>query len=145
MVRYRTEAFSGSGVRDGVEVVWYEIFKLGNIDILDCLSRTILNRHSICEVMMQCQQNLENNGYVEDMGEEDAKAFVRRIIEAVNEETGKNVNYALWLADKETVKNIYHGEDEDIDSYQTGSVVLSDIGYDGTLYGYEKAPEAIGH
>ena len=33
MIQYRTEAFSGSGVRDVVEVVWYEIFVLGNTDI----------------------------------------------------------------------------------------------------------------
>ena len=143
MIQYRTEAFSGSGVRDVVEVVWYEIFVLGNTDILDYLSHVILKYHSICALLMQYQQELENNGYIDDMTEEEDKTFVRRMIDAVNEETEKNINYALWLADKETVKSIYHGTDEDIESYQTGFVVLSDIGYDGTLYGYEKNPESI--
>ena len=38
LVRYRTEAFSGTGERDAAEVMAFETFTLGNVDILQTLA-----------------------------------------------------------------------------------------------------------
>lgn len=35
------------------------------------------------------------------------------------------------------------GDDEDFDSYQVGPVVLSDLGFDGALYGYTEIPVSL--
>ena len=143
IVRYRTETFSGSGVRNVIDVIWYEIFVLGNADILDCLSRTILRHHTICSSLIQYQQELENNGFIDDMIAAESRDLIRCILEAIYEETGNAICYGLWLADLNTVKDLYRGKDASIDIYHTGPVILSDLGYDGTLYGYEKAPERL--
>lgn len=63
--------------------------------------------------------------------------------------TKHEVKYALWLADEETVMDKECGYERYIDdecgveAYETGPIVLSELGYDGTLYGYAEMPEAI--
>lgn len=143
MIRFRTEAFSGSGERNALEVIRYEIFELGNTDILTTLSTTILKSHPIRPILERYVWEIDENGFVDDLSEQETRSFVKRILEAVGEETGYTVNYALWLADRATVQWFYHGTEDNISAYSTGAVVLSELGCDGTLYGYDKLPEEI--
>lgn len=62
----------------------------------------------------------------------------------IEDNTGKKIRYALWLADKDAVEDMYEGNERDIYAYNVDdAVVLSDLGYDGTLYGFEEMPEPI--
>ena len=144
-MRYRTETFSGSGERSAVNVMSFEIFELGNTDIFDTLKNGILKENKICKEFDKFEEELIENGYIDDFSEDDRIAFMKKIIETIKETTGKEIRYALWLADIDTVKSMYNGCEinYDIDSYQEGNIVLSELGYDGTLYGYENMPKKI--
>ena len=68
------------------------------------------------------------------------------ILFPIYKRTGLTVNYVLWLCDsKEDVENSYQMDagDQDIDTYPVGEVLLSDLGKEGKLYGYEFLPERI--
>ena len=70
--------------------------------------------------------------------------FYKAVLEEIKLVTGKNITYVLWLAEKEDVIKIYgdgHLEDNQIDEYYTSDIVLSDIGVDGKLFGYENAKD----
>ena len=75
------------------------------------------------------------------------KAFVRRILDTVKEKTGKDIKYVLWLSDSvDDVIAEYELNDPitEFDEYPTAnSIVLSDIGRGGKLFGYEALPAAI--
>lgn len=81
------------------------------------------------------------------VAENKAKTFVREILDAVKEKTGKDIKYVLWLSDSvDDVITEYELNDSitEFDEYSTAdSVVLSDIGKGGKLFGYEKLPAAI--
>lgn len=149
-IRYRTETCYGSGERDAVSVMVYETYELGNTDILNNLENHLLKNNTV--LRNQCIDLLEemiNNGFVENYGEKEWREFYQKVLEAIQKETGIHVKYVLWLADKETVMDSSEGygsyveSEEDIDAYEIGPVVLSELGYDGTLYGYEEYPEPI--
>lgn len=147
-VRYRTEAFSGTGERVAAEVMAFETFELGNTDILEYLSRNILKNPDSIEKCNSFIRELEDNGFVDDMPTDDKTEFFRQVLAEVEKETGVAVKYALWLADKNAVTNrAWYGRDmvhdEDFDCYEVGPVILSDLGYDGTLYGYTEMPVCL--
>lgn len=149
LVRYRTEAFSGTGERDAAEVMAFETFTLGNVDILQTLAEGPLKGRG--EITNRCWNfidELNNNGFVDDMGTYDQIKFMKEVLGEIEKVTGVHVQYALWLADKEVVTDRkWYGrdmaDDEDFESYQVGPVVLSELGFDGTLYGYEVLPISL--
>lgn len=149
-IRYRTETCYGSGERDAVSVMVYETFELGNTDILQTLENGLLKNQP--ELRNKCSDlidEMNNNGAVEDYGENEWRDFYEEVLKIIQKETGIHVKYVLWLADKEAVMDSSDGygsyvlSEEDIDAYEIGPVVLSELGYDGTLYGYEEYPEPI--
>ena len=148
-VRYRAEAFSGLKERGAAEVMAYETFTMGNIDILETLvSGVLAGRKEICERCLQFIDELNRNGYVDDMWEEEKIGFFQDALSEIEKATGIRVQYALWLADKEVVtdrkgygRNMAY--DEDFYSYEVGPVVLSELGTDGTLYGYPEFPVCL--
>lgn len=144
-VRYRTETFSGLQERDAAEVMAFETFELGNTDILEHVSQNLLKDPKLIEMCASFVRELEDNGFVGDMGP-DKVNFFREVLADIAKETGISVKYALWLADLPTVFDFY-GKDmfdeNDYDSYEVGPVVLTDLGYDGTLYGYTKMPVCL--
>lgn len=145
-VRYRTESFSGLQERDAAEVMAYETFEMGNADILECMRDSYLSGRPICEKIDGFIRELEDNGFVDDMFWEQKVDFFREVLKEISEVTGIEVNTALWLADKDTVLNFYGRnmvDENDIDAYETGPVILSDLGLDGTLYGYTNLPEPL--
>lgn len=156
LVRYRTEAFSGLGEREAAKVMAFETFELGNTDILECLEKELLhNSGALRGRCLDFIDYLSNSGSVKpdewaEFGFEDGVAFFRDVLAEIKKVTGLDIQYVLWLADKETVTDRgYEGygrdmaDDEDFESYQVGPVVLSDLGWDGTLYGYEVSPISL--
>lgn len=143
MLRYRTETFSGEGFRDAAEVMAFETFELGNTDIPEYLCSHQLKGSSIAPALESITKELDDNGFVDDMSWEEKVDFFREVLEDLSKVTGVNISHALWLADPDTVLNFY-GKDlttgSYIDAYEPGPVVLTDLGHDGTLYGYDHDP-----
>lgn len=108
-VGYRSDSIFGDGYRDAVDVIAHEIFELWNADILDTLADGVLKDLNIAEDMMRLSNDMQfsKTAYFADIfeeknksiAEEKEKAFVRRILDAVKEKTGKDVKYVLWLSD----------------------------------------------
>ena len=143
MLRYRTETFSGIGPRDAAEVMAFETFELGNTDIPEYLCSHQLKGSSIAPALESITRELDDNGFVDDMSWGEKVDFFREVLGDLSKVTGENISHALWLADPDTVLNFY-GKDltpgSYIDAYEPGSVVLTDLGHDGTLYGYDHDP-----
>lgn len=143
MLRYRTESFSGTGSRDAAEVMAFETFELGNTDIPEYLCSHQLKGSSIAPALETITKELDDNGFVDDMSWEEKVDFFREVLEDLSKVTGVNIIHALWLADPNTVLNFYGKDltpDSYIDAYEPGPVILTDLGYDGTLYGYDHEP-----
>ena len=112
----------------------FEIEELENEDIFDyVLDNYKLSdelKESIKAYMDSSDGNLEN--------------ILKNMLSEIKTQTGKDIKYALWLAEKETVIDMYDGAENGIDVYETkDGVILSDLGYDGVLFGFEKLPEPI--
>lgn len=150
-VGYRSDGIFNDGYRDAVDVMAHEIFDLWNVDILYTLVNGILKDTDIAEDLKRLPYAVYFADILEEenksVAEENAKIFVREILDAVKEKTGKDVKYVLWLSD--SVDNIiseYEPNDSitEFDEYSTAnSVVLSDLGKGGKLFGYEEMPAAI--
>lgn len=139
---YRTENAYGDGYRDIIEVMAYEIFTLGNADILETLILTIEQSNTeLFEEMSDFKEQLEDNGFVDDMSEDDEIDFCERVRDELNAIYHKNLEYCLWLAPYNVVKDRYNGGSTGgIDGYEESDVILSKLDYDGNLYAYEELP-----
>lgn len=156
-VGYRSDGIFNDGCRNVVDVMIHEIFELWNTDILYTLADSILKDTDIAEDMMHLSNDLQSPKalYFADILEEEnkfaaedkAKTFVRRILDAVKEKTGKDIKYVLWLSDSvDDIISEYEPNDSitEFDEYLTANgVVLSDLGKGGKLFGYEEMPAAI--
>lgn len=156
-VGYRSDGIFNDGCRNVVDVMIHEIFELWNTDILYTLADSILKDTDIAEDMMHLANDLQSPKalYFADILEEEnkfaaedkAKTFVRRILDAVKEKTGKDIKYVLWLSDSvDDIISEYEPNDSitEFDEYSTANgVVLSDLGKGGKLFGYEELPAAI--
>lgn len=141
-VKYRNESYSGSGVRNAVDVIVHEIYELRNTDIIDyCLSHFSLQKMHFNLTFKVLKDIIEDDDAVE---ESDIRILIEDLLKNIESETGVSVNYALWLASKESVKENYDGKESTIDAYEIGPVILSDLGEDGVLYGYQTKPVKIG-
>lgn len=156
-VGYRSDGIFGDGYRNVVDVMIHEIFELWNTDILYTLANSILKDTDIAEDMVHLSNDLQSPRalYFADILEEEnkfaaedkAKIFVRKILDAVKEKTGKDIKYVLWLSDSvDDIISEYELNDSvtEFDEYPTANgVVLSDLGKGGKLFGYEEMPAAI--
>ena len=141
-VLYRNESYSGSGVRNAVEVIVHEIYELRNTDVIDyCLSHYSLKKMHFNQTFKILKETVEDDDAVE---ESDIRILIEDLLKNIESETGISVNYALWLTSKESVKENYDGEENTIDAYEIGQVILSNLGEDGILYGYQTMPTKIG-
>lgn len=156
--KYRTEAFFGSGIRDAVEVMAYEINTLGNTDILRTLGEGLLRDTATGKEMLSIAEQLTSDGE----GAEDLfyiKDLCRTALKEIEAKTGVQVKYVLWLADYDDVLNkfwawafgIYDSsqpvpepEEGEIEAYEIGPVILSSgDGDGGMLYGYSSLPQPL--
>lgn len=154
-VGYRTERFSGLMERDAVDVITFETHDLMNTDIPETLCAGVLATHPICEELRELITAIEDGG---DISTCEVRQIYTKALEAIKEVTGHDVRYVLWLADKETVERFYWPmacgvynntstcpkmEEGDYDIYPVGPVIISDLGAEGRLYGYEECPQPI--
>ena len=119
----------------------FEIFELNNSDILYTLLdnyKSIFN-NSLIETMHKVID--EGEDIIQD--EKKQTKFCNETVESINKATGKNYRYALWLADKKTVKDYYEGDIGRIDAYYTSDMILSDLCEEGILFAYEDFPQPI--
>lgn len=144
-VMYRTETYSGSLERRIAHVLRFELFELGNSHIFDELIQNGLVRtQELVAQMKSMVGEWEENGYVDDMPETDQLEFLEKVRLDISAQTGRDIQYALWLADKSCVQKFYGGTDGDTEGYVTSDVVLSDLGASGVLFGYEQEPLPCG-
>lgn len=141
-ILYRAERYSGSGVRDAASVLTFEVCELANTDILAyCLEHYNLKKMHFDNNLRVLQESIEDGNAVD---EKDIRILMEDLLKNIENETGHIVKYALWLASKESVISNYDGTEDSIDAYECGSVILSDLGEDGVLYGYQTKPVKIG-
>lgn len=130
---YRAES-SSHPERDAISVMMFEIEELENEDIFDY----VLDNYKLSDELKESIKT-----YM-DSSEGDLESILKNMLSEIKTQTGKDIKYALWLAEKETVIDMYDGEENGIDVYETkDGVILSDLGYDGVLFGFEKLPEPI--
>ena len=140
-VLYRTETYSGSLERRFAHVLRFELFELGNSHIFDELIQNGLVRtQELVAQMKSMVEEWEENGYVDDMPETDQLEFLEKVRLEISAQTGRNIQYALWLAEKPYIQKFYGGTDCDTEGYETSDVVLSNLGHSGVLFGYELEP-----
>ena len=97
--------------------------------------------------MLQHARELDDGESDMCFGEESIDFFTEALTQ-IERISGIKVRFVLWLADLDSVTDSeWYGRDmlhsQDYDSYELGPVILSDIGYDGTLYGYPILPEPV--
>ena len=146
---FRTEIIYGSGYRDPVEVLTYEVNNLCNIGILEYLAMKTVIKNSKKMSNKLLKYAAEFGKYSED----DWKKLFNEAIEEIYKLTGKRLTECIWLTDtKEDLIFIYltnHGDescniewtDNDIDEYCIDdSIILADIGKAGKLYEFDDTP-----
>lgn len=155
-IKYRTESFSGAEIRDVTDIICYEVSELGNTDILETLSQGLLKGTPCGEKAEVLIEHVAQYGTAPDAL---VREFCAETLKAIKEKTGRDIQYALWLASREDVLNnfwrwangAYQDDDPcpvpepwDIDAYEIGPVILSESDGDGgTLCGYEQYPTPI--
>ena len=126
---------------DAHNVIKYEIFELGNLDILDTLrikfgSSLNSKLHSnIIKIMSDMTFGIDSLN---------PDKIVSDIISMSNKFYHTNINYVIWLCD--SISDIYSSYDIpkkkvlEYHEYAKSNVILSDLGKQGKLYGYESIP-----
>lgn len=142
---YRSEIPFGEGYRNILDVMTHEIYELNNTDILETLKNTILKQEKkLVNDINEILDDIEKNIFFENHCEYDIREFMKECLKMINKKYKKDIKYCLWLADKNVVID-YYGKgklsEDDIDKYQVSDIILSDLGYDGRLYGYEEYPK----
>ena len=146
---YRNDSAFGDGVRDAARVVAYEIFELGNIDIIDYILSHVALPEVVADEWRGFLDEYEENDFVTDENgipyhaeAKNAIAKVRALLDEVSRVAKAEIRFVLWLAGEQAVRTRYDGNDENMSAYDvSGGVVLSDLGFDGRLYGFAELPE----
>lgn len=127
---------NGNDITDPVEVITYEMSELGNVDIPDYCVFSYGNKMRP-EVREEIKNSVEliRNG---DIDEDAAKHIAGLIISEMERIWHIKIEYVRWLADYDTVVDLYcdEGEEDKIESYETSKYILSDLGGDGILFAY---------
>ena len=137
-VGFRVNNLFGDGIKEPLEVIVYEIYDLGNTDVLNTLANTLFKDTEFgCRLQSFCQ--------VVEIGceEKTIEIFVHKLIREVETKLGKELKSVLWLCDtvQDLVDSYEVQEDSVFSEYEDGFVVLSDLGKQGKLFGYEGEPK----
>lgn len=136
-IMYRSEDSYGSGVRDILDIMTFEIYELKNIDILEYTLDHYLQNSNIKETVENMIADIEL------FNEEEIYKVCNLIINEINKQTDHNLKYALWLAEYDRVKDMYAYDESSIEAYKVSDIILSDLGIDGVLFAYDEMPEPI--
>lgn len=138
-IGYRYEGLYGSGVRNLVDVMSYEVIELGNDDILE----TVLGNFSMGASDRKAVQDALDGG-------EDRRKAVNACLRSIRKEYPQ-ARYALWLCDspEDVISSYSNDGDEpigrkDIDAYRKGHTKpISDLDDEGKLWVYDEMPKAL--
>ena len=131
-IGFRSEDVFGEGYRDAPSVMAHEVFELKNPDIIDTLSSNLMRGSKI----------LKEAHNITD--EESGVLFFKEVLKELSKITGREVKYCLWLGDQpEDVINEYNVNLDSLNAYIKSDIVLSDLGTEGKLYGYEEMPKPL--
>lgn len=149
---WRNEEYS-EGVRNAVKVITFEMYDLGNIDIPDTVfhryivyNRSRLEQHGFAKAIEQIElfvndtQDFDSKQYMLELPRAIYQKVAEDIIAIIQTITGVEIKYVLWLTDKESVVRYYEGRDDNMIEYPTTEIVLSDLGKEGKLFGYNSLP-----
>ena len=151
MIQYRNNDLYGGGSTLITKVMRYEIFELGNKDILCYMNHYNNAFNDQTKTLMKKLINEEDMGF-DDI--EKQEIFCEDILHQLNVNMDKHLRYCLWLTDMQGMKEHYlddykNTEDATIESvisnisaYETG-FILSDLGTEGKLYAYQEMPKEI--
>ena len=151
----RNEQLYGDCVRDAVDVIAYEMEELGNLDIPE----TVYNRYilpnfdvlnplfpeaiNLIKILLDSDRDIENDRiYLRTHNDYEQLAIA--IIDMINRISHSNIRYVLWLATKENVIKHYSGNESNMTEYPTSPIILSDLGEEGYLFGFENCPKKQG-
>lgn len=147
-ILFRNENFRGSGVRDAVEVMAYEMFELNNVDILFTLEETIFKNYPEAKAYTNKLSSLILDEKSYDINANIRKEYVINLLNLIKVITGKDIKYALWLTDMNSAMHGMYGINQGflrigdcIDAYKVGDIILSNTKGDGILYGYTYSPQ----
>ena len=134
---FRNEECFGSGERDIFQVIWHEVASLWNTDIF----KYCLNHYRLSD-SLSGTLNLDIS-IIEEFGErpEDLDEDIKNLVSELSSLTGKQLKFVLWLAEKDAVRTLYQGTEENMSCYEASDVILSDLGLDGILFAYEQPPQ----
>lgn len=139
-IGYRNN-YWGTGTTNLKEIYLFEIFELGNTDIIDyALEHYTDGMHKEdVDLLMKIS---EEPGIVFDIEDENKAMLINELIDSVYRATGQQIKYGLWLASLDVVNELYDGLDGDVQAYETSEVILSDLGFNdqGVLFGYTDNP-----
>lgn len=148
---FRTETYLGLGERDAIRVMTHETWEQENTDIPE----TLLEQPGLIqdEGIKADLRSICEDGFAEDEdGEEYVSEVYRKVLAEIKRTIGKDIKYVLWLAPYNTVAEPdpnkggygqYIKSPADIDKYEVGDVLLSDMGDAGHLWGYEQCPHPV--
>lgn len=143
---YRTEQFSGSGVRDLKELLTFEIYELGNADFLSYAFEHFELDEPLKERIVTMIEYLEGiHMDISGKFHDEANQVVDLILDQIRKYTGINIRYGLWLTSVDAIKSIYSfsiSDSMEVYRYEPG-LIISDVGFDGKLYAYEELPKPL--
>ena len=149
MIGYRTEELFGEGDRDAASVMAHETFYLSNTDILDTLSQTLFQNTEYSKELrhmsdvINCEIDDEKiEQFLDDAFDDEELGinYFNNVLKEIKKITKKDIKYVLWLCDSiEDIKQEYEINEPFIsfNIYEKSDIVLSDLGVEGKLYGYE--------
>lgn len=139
-VLYRNNNTFGDNVRKSLDVIVYEIFELGNADILEyCTEHYALSS----ELRNKIDDIIDNIG---DVDEDTVITIVKSLLNELKMIFNRPIKEVIWLASLEAVNDLYAGTDDnaDIEAYSVeDAIVLSNLGYDGLLFGFFERPNML--
>jgi len=135
---YRNEEYSGSGITDPEKVLTFEIYELGNTDILE-----FFQKHYGFDYPCIIEQLEEGR-----VTEEEIKVEVKRIISYISRKMGAKTLYCLWLATREGIRENYVDTEDTVTEYNLSRInymPICDLGDQGALFILDRHPNLIPH
>ena len=138
---FRTENYSGTGVRDLSDIISYEMTELRNRDIPEY----VLAHYDLPKKLRRKLEDMLalNEEYPFVFDRDEFETTMEKVIQEIGRQKGLNLHYGLWLAEVGNVLLRYNGTVADTFAYGTSPVVLSNLGPDGVLFAYEELPTSI--
>lgn len=139
-VLYRNNNAFGDNVRKPLDVMVYEIFELGNTDIIEYCTE----HYSLSNDLRNDIDDIIDN--IDDIDEEDVISVIKMLLSELNELYGRPIKEVIWLASLDAVNDLYDGTDDnaDIEAYCVeDAIILSNLGYDGLLFGFFERPKIL--